>query len=501
MRPRDRMARSRVRRSLVGLAAAAALLGFGAGGLHDPVSAQDATGQTGEQLFGSYDLESRGVGVQTRYEIEGLLPGGAPVLDLTIPETLARFSSGPTGYGLASLLYPGGIIVNLNSLVAQAGADATNIPDYPVRAEAFYPAGPLDASSQAIGTQEVRTNELGVDARGLFPSIDANPAISVASVTSASRSGIEDDKAVSRTRVVLGGVNLLGGVISIDSLVTDLVAVHDGKEGAVDGGTTATGVRFLGLAASLTGDGLVLDEAPPAQGPGAPLGTVLNPVLGGLQQLTAPVQDLIEQVLDQAVPSLDEVLAAAGIQVSLLSGDEVQTDSGASAFRSAGLSLTLSYKGAEQQGLIELIESIPPDLRPNIGPLPNPVSFLANNHITGLTLGLGTVSALASGPFDADAGDGGDVSLDGGLPPFDVGGVGDPGFSTPLPELPGTTPGGDLGETIGSVASAGIPAGLIILLLLLSPLFGVASTRLADNVLAGTSSSCPSGLDEPPPRT
>ena len=494
MRPR-----SRVRRSVIGLAAAAGLLGVGAGGLHDPVAAQDA-GQTGDQLFGSYDLEARGVGVQTRYEIEGLLPGGAPVLDLTIPETLSRFSSGPTGYGLASLLYPGGIIVNLNSLVAQAGADASNIPDYPVKAEAFYPAGPLEAKSQAIGDQSVRTNELGVDAMGIFPSIDANPAISVASVTSASRSGIEDGKAVSRTRVVLGGVNLLGGVVSIDSLVTDLVAVHDGTQGAVDGGTTATGVKFLGLAAKLTSDGLVLEEAPPAQGPGAPLGTVLTSVLPGLEQLTAPVQDLVEQVLAQAVPSLDDVLAAAGIHLTLLTGEDVQTDSGASAFRSAGLSLTLSYKGAEQEGLIDLIESIPPDLRPNLGPLPNPVSFLANNHITGLTLGLGTVSALASSPFGTEGGDGGEVPID-GLPPFDVGDLGTPGFSTPLPELPQSTPAGGLGETAAAAASGAIPAGLIILLLLVSPLFGVASTRLADNVLAGTSSSCPSGLDEPPPRT
>ena len=61
MRPR-----SRVRRSLLGLAAAAAFLGVSAGGLHDPAAAQDA-GQTGDQLFGSYDLEARGVGVQARY--------------------------------------------------------------------------------------------------------------------------------------------------------------------------------------------------------------------------------------------------------------------------------------------------------------------------------------------------------------------------------------------------------------------------------------------------
>ncbi len=484
-----------LRRPFVGLALAAALLGLGAGGLH-PAVAQDGE-QTGDQLFGTYALESRGVGVQTRYEIEGLLPGGAPVLDLTIPETLARFGSGPSGYGLASLAYPGGVIVNLASLVAQTGADSSSIPDYPIKAEAFYPSGPTEADSSAIGDQQVRTNALGVDAKGTFPSIDANPVISVGSVTSASRSSIEEGKAVSRTRVVLGGVNLLGGVIAIDSLVTDLVAVHDGTAGAVDGGTTATGVRFLGLAASLTEEGLVLTEAPAVQGPGAPLGTVLNPILGGLQQLTAPVQDLLEQVLQQAVPSLDEVLAGAGIELSLLTGGDLQSDSGASAFRSAGLELSVRYAGAEQEQLIELIESIPPELRPNVGPLPNPISFLANNHIGGITLGLGTVSALASAPFGTEELPS-DLPL-GDLPSFDLGSVPSPGFQTPVPQLPEGDAPVDLGAAASAAAGAAIPAGVIILIILVSPLFGVASTRLADNVLAASSSSCPSGLDEPPP--
>ena len=47
--------------------------------------------------------------MEALYSIEGLLPGGAPILDLTVPETLARFGSGPTGYGLASIAYPGGL--------------------------------------------------------------------------------------------------------------------------------------------------------------------------------------------------------------------------------------------------------------------------------------------------------------------------------------------------------------------------------------------------------
>lgn len=489
--------RRTVRSSFVLLAALAALVGGVLGG---PARAQEAA-PTGDTLFGSYDLEARGTGVQARYEIEGLLPGGSPILDLTIPETLARFGSGPTGYGLASLAYPGGLIVNLGSLIAQsgAGADAANaIPDYPVKAEAFFPAGPLDAHSEAVGTQQVRTTDLGVDALGTFPAIDADPVISVQSVKSASRSSIEDGKAVSRTRVELAGVNLLGGVISIGSLVTDLVAAHDGTTGVTNGGTTATGVKFLGLAASLTDKGLVLDEAPPAAGPGAPLGTVLNPILDPLKGLTGPVQDLLEDVLAQAVPSLNGVLAGAGIDLRVLGGGAVTTDSGASAFRSSGLALSLTYKGKEQAQLSQLIESIPPELRPSVGPLPNPIAFLTENHISGLTLGQGSVSALASPPFDSSGGLSSDLPLDGELPSFDGSDLGSPGFSSAVPDLPSTPTGSGLGEQLASAASGAIPAAALLLVLVAGACMGILTTRLADNVLAPVSTACPSGLDKPP---
>jgi hypothetical protein len=493
--------RSRVRGPFAALAAAASLVGLGGLGAGVPAHAQEApASQTGESLFGSYDLEARGLGIEARYEVEGLLPGGSPVIDLTVPESLAKFGSGPTGYGLASLAYPGGVLVNLSSLVSQSGADGSAIPDYPIKAEAFYPSGPTEATSQAVGDQAVRSTDLGVDARAVYPGTDTDPVISVASITSASRSAIEEGKAVARTKVVVSGVKILGGVISIDALTTELVAAHDGTSGAASGGTTASGVRFLGLAAKLTDKGLILDKAAPATGPAAPLGTALDPLLGPLSQVTGPVQAALQQVLDQAVPSLNDLLGAAGIHLSLASGGPVTTDSGASAFRSSGLSLSFTYKGTEQKQLGDLIESIPPDLRPSLGPLPNPISFLVNNHIAGITLGLGQVSALASQPFGSDdLGDGFDPGAD--LGGFPDGGFTDPGFSAPLPDLPGPSSRGggvDLGDTVSAVASAAIPAILVLGVLLGAALFSIGTTRLADNVLAPVSNSCPTGRDQPP---
>jgi hypothetical protein len=489
----------RRRRRLALLVGTASLLGLG-GNL--PARAQESQ-VTGEELFGAFELEARGSGVQGRYELVGVLPGGAPVLDLTLPETLARFGSGPTGYGLASLAYPGPLIAGFGSLVSQAGGPGEQIPPYPILAEAFFPAGPVEAdSSEGPAVQKVVTGPLGVQANGTFPAIDAPPVVNVGSLASASRTAIEGEVAISRTRVDLSGITILGGVITIESLVTDLVAVHDGTTGSTNGGTVASGVKFLGLDASLTEKGLILAKAPPVEGPGAPLGGALGDLVGPLGELTAPVQDLLTEVLGQAVPQLDEVLAQAGIDIKLIDPVAAQSESGAASRVSSGLSLTFTYEGTKQDALVDLVNSIPPELKPALGPIPNPIEFLIQNHITGLAFAPASVSALATPPFPFD-----DLPLVPVDPlPFDPGGapeLGDPGFSTPAAPLPAppsspTSPVGPIDPASNALGDA-VPAMLVAIALLAAPLFGIGSSKLADNVLAPVSTSCPIGLDKPQP--
>jgi hypothetical protein len=461
----------------------------------------DPAATAGEALFGTYALEARGVGIEAHYEIEGLLPGGAPVLDLAIPETLARFSSGPSGYGLASLAYPGGVVVNLSSLVDQSGGDGSQIPPYPIKAEAFFPSGPTEVDeSQGGGQQKVVTDELGVEAAGSFPGVEAGPAVEVGTLVSSSRSAIEEGKAVSRTRVELGDVNILGGLITIESVVTDLVSAHDGSRGAADGGTRVTGVRFLGLAAAFTDEGLVLTDPPPVEGPAASVGGLLDPVTGPIRDGLTPVQEAIADVVEQATPRVDDLLAQAGVTVRVAEPEDLAVDSGAITRTSRGLSIELSYEGREQQQLTDLINSVPDELKPNLGPIPFPVAFLAENHITGLEIGPATVSALASPPFDIPPLP--DVALPptGSFDPGTGGELGAPSFATPVPQLPSTpsAPAGPLGD-LGTPFDGALPALLVLGALVLSPLFGLASTRLADNVLAPVTNRCPTGQDTPSP--
>jgi hypothetical protein len=492
MRLRDR------RRSLALLMGAAALLGLA--GAPDARAQDAASGPTGEDLFGSYTLEARGQGLRVRYEIEGMLPGGTPVLDLGMPESLARFTSGPIGYGVASLAYPGGVIVNMPSLVEQAGG-GSDTPPYPIKEEAFYPTGPTESGAEQPGgtAQRVTTNQLGVDVVASYPATTAPPILDVGSVRSAARSVIEDGKAVSRTRVVVNDVVLLGGVITIDSVVTDLVAVHNGTAGSASGGTVANGVKFLGLDASLTDKGFVLKEAPPVKGPGEPLGGALAPVVPPAGQALSPLQKALSDAFDQADPKLDDVLAMAGIHVSIVQPETVAGQPGAASLSSSGLLVGFDYYGRDQEALGQLIDAIPSELKPNLGPLSNPITFFTENHFTAIGIAPASVTSLATPPFPEFEVPSIDVPLpDQGVTVPGTSSLGDPGFTTPTPAIAAAAPGGDAsGEGASADLSGALPAALVAFALVLSPLFGLGSTKLADNVLAPVSTSCPTGHDRP----
>lgn len=483
------------------LLGAASLLGLG-GTL--PARAQDAAPTVDPaDLFGVYQLESRGQGVQLSYNIEGLIPGGTPVLDFGMPETVARFADGPSGYGLASMAFPGGIPTNLDALVTQSGGDGSQIPPYPIKAEAFYPAGPTeDGSSQPGLVQDVLTSGQGVQSTATFPSVVAPGLVTIEGITSASRGSIEGELAVSRSRVALEGVSILGGVITIDSLVTDLVAAHDGVTGSTAGGTAASGVKFLGLDATLSEDGIVLKKAPPVEGPAAPVGGVLGDLVEPLKGITGPLSEQLTAVLNAAVPQVNDILEQAGITIALLDPHDQQVAGGAASRITSGLSFTFGYKGKDQQALVDLIKSIPPELKPSVGPIPNPITFFAENHVFGLALAPASVSALAAPPFPEFGFPGGQPSLpfDPGTPPWsDTIAVG--GFTTtpaPLP-VPAAQPPALGGDPISELASGAVPAILVLLALLASPLFGMGSGRLADRLLLETATtSCPTGLDKPP---
>src|SRR5439155_14588644 len=162
--PRKRSRVRRRRRALAVLGGVALLAGLGANGA---ARAQSVLGDS-SSAFGGFKLQSHGEGLTITYDSPGLVPGTpSPLVAGSVPESLTNMDSGPSGFALASLVYPGPLLADLPTVLALGGfPNADQVPAYPVRSQAFYPAGPTDASQQVGSGQEtVSANEAAAHAQ------------------------------------------------------------------------------------------------------------------------------------------------------------------------------------------------------------------------------------------------------------------------------------------------------------------------------------------------
>ena len=504
-------------RRLVRLVIVAFLLGAVAS---PTVGAQTAGEEPDVSQFGGYIVSSRSNGFQVTYDSPGLLPTGSPIFQLSVPEAVATLNSGPVGYALASFVYPGPLVADLGSALAASGQE-TGIPPYPVRAEAFFPSGPTEARQGEQGTEMVATTAFGDSrARSSFSGLDFAPAAFVGSARSASQSVIEGDQVVSRTRTAISDVVLFGGIINIDSVITDIVATSNGAESASAGGTKVSGVTVLGLPATIDEDGLHFDEPPaadPSDNPvGGPidgaLGGALDPVRDGLGGAAEPLNQLLDELGIAGDDALQQLFEQSGIDVRLLG--PIETNDGGTIERTAnGLSITVNYDGSNTPVLTELLSLVPASALPpeNLGPIPFSPQALFNllkeTHITGVALAPANVSAAVSPAFVADTPEFvadvpiGDVEPGIGSDSPDLGSAGGTDFETATPELPPASPAtsgsSEPASAVSGLLGEAVPALAALAVLLGAPFFAAGSSRLADNTLAVATTSCPMGLDGP----
>ena len=121
----------RTRKRFAFLALAAFALGIAGA---PAVRAQEAD-QPDLDQFGGVIASARGNGLQITYDSPNLVATGSPVVQFSVPEALATISSGPVGYSLASFLFPGPLIADLDAALSASG-QSTGIPPYPIRSEA-----------------------------------------------------------------------------------------------------------------------------------------------------------------------------------------------------------------------------------------------------------------------------------------------------------------------------------------------------------------------------
>jgi hypothetical protein len=491
----------RRRRTLLALLGVALLAGVGAN-----ASAQSSASDTGATTaIGGFAVASHGEGITFTYNSPGLIPGTpSPLFAASLPESLTNMDSGPSGYALASLVYPGPLVADLPTVLALGGVpNANQIPSYPVRSQAYYPAGPTDASQQVGSGQEVvSAAEKLAPAQVVYGAAQLPPVMTAGSITSTSESEVADDQVVTRTRVELSNVDVALGLVHMDSIVTDLVATSDGNAAATDGTTTVNGMKVLGQPATIDASGVHLAPSAAAPPPSSSSASPLDPITNAVQPAVDPLNQLLASTLGSANEDVNKLLVQGGIDVRLIQPTEVKNGGEASRLAS-GVLVTIRYDGSTEPVLSSLLNLIPVESLPSqgVGPIPfsSPQSIvlaLKATHVETIGFAAGSVHAKAAPPVS--------------LPP--VSSTGTPlasstaanGFATPTPSIGaggnGSPAGG--GSSLGAnspvafVAAAPLAAVLSALLLLLAgSTFWFGSGRLADNVLSVSSSSCPEGLD------
>lgn len=481
-----------------------------------------ADAQTAEQpdidQFGGVIASSRGNPLQVTYDSPNLLATGSPILQFSVPEALSTISSGPVGYALASFLFPGPLIADLDAALAASG-QSTGIPPYPIRSESFYPSGPEEASQGEQGIEMVASTSFADSrARSSYAGMSLDPAAFVGGMAARSQSVIEGDQLVSRARSEISNFSVAGGLIAIESIVTDLVATSNGSDGATAGGTTVSGVTVLGLPATIDENGISFDDPPQQPDPENPIGGAIGGILGGgadpivdaLGGISGPLNDLLDQIGAGGDQALQQLFEQSGIEVKLI--DPVESVDGGLATRSAsGVSITMNYDGQNTPVFSDLLALVPVADLPSddLGPIPFSPQALARLlekvHTMQFAVGIADVSSSATPAFMFDPPT---FETPVATPPTPAGsasgGGGSTGgdFASPTPELPAPASSQTVSSAPASTETAfpfgeALPALLVLAVVLGTPFLAAGSSRLADNALAPAVGSCPEGLDHP----
>ena len=428
-------------RLALALVVSSTLLGAGSAEGQDVGSAPTLGGYSGRALAS---------GLQATYAPEGLIPTGTPI-DLGAPDALATIASGPSTFARASAADPGDLLANPDALFTLASGDYPQgtIPPYPYRVSASSGVGEPTAESNPAPGLSARVNAApnGSSARATMPAL-ATPAVAtVGSMASTATTKLDGGTVTVHSRSELDGIDVLGGLLHIESIVTDLTASSTGGATKLEGGTTVTGATVMEQPVTIDEKGV--------------RGTV-----GGVDANT--------------------LLEAVGITVTLPGPVELEGDhSGQRA--STGLRIEVGASDEQVPGLPDVLGGLPP--------LPAFVEDLLAaaraRHLVRMELGRGVVdlSARQVASFAAPTPLAPSIAPPIVEPPT-APAAPVPESAAPEADAPATgtaVPASDVGElSLGTGVGA-----LAILLLLVQPFVGDQLARIGALQLADTQEACP----------
>lgn len=425
--------------------------------------------QEAPAVLGGFRGSAAASGMHARYNLGDILPLPPPV-DIGAPDALATISSGPQTFARASVLDPGDLLANPDAILTLASPDypAGSVPPYPFRITASSSLGaPTAESNPGPGLQaRVNADQSGSGARATMPALDAPAVARVGSMTARTTTHTDGATVTVDARSDSSGINILG-MITIDSVVTELSATSDGNETTFTGGTRVVGAKVFGLPVTIDADGI-------HQAPGSP--TLLEGLFG---QLTGP---------------LDDLLASVGIHITLAGPVEVSSTR-AGQRGSDGLRIDFELSDRTFPALAALIDAVPPLENPIPGaPSIEDLLVVARaRHLVSIELGRGLVALEARPAATFAPATPLPTTAAPTLPPLTSGRPDlalPPAANVPTPPV-AERPPALIAEVPEVPAGAGVGA-LVLLALLAHPFIGQLLARGCAAVLApGRSESCP----------
>jgi hypothetical protein len=404
------------------------------------------------------------------------LAGAHPLSQIDIPEDTSDFETGPLGYGLSSLLWPGALGGNLGSLLGEAGAPSQLAPitdklNDPFKAESFYPAGPASATfppgAPSSGAIEMTSHadQNGSWAKAGLADVTV-PGLFDLRAVQGSTTATAADAAKSTASGAFHSLSLLGGAITIGASESTASAQSDGT--SPDGTTTTHlgAITVAGQQVSVGSDGLVVGPATSSS------------------LLSAVPTALVEQLV-----------SAINLKITPLPQSET-SQAPAEQITSGGLQISFSLPSNLSVSLN--CTSLPSQLA-QLGILCTLPGVLQGMSFT-FTVGRVSAQAIAAPPFD--------VSLDQSSPGLlsDLGTAApDTGTGGPLDlGVPAVTPGPSTAAAGGATVppqsirhaspvslSSPVGVGLLLGLLAAAVLIGLGLRRLTGMLGAPAADHCP----------
>ena len=185
-------------------------------------------------------------------------PAGAPypVAAGQMPHTEASLTTGPTGYALASVAWPGPLVANAGDLAVLLGAPhEAGDANYGGRAEARSPGGESDAelgpNMRAHAQDNVAEATATVEDFASVPG-----SLSAGSSTTHVRNVLEAERVVGVAESSTTDIVFAEGLVTIDSVETLAHAVSDGLQADADGSTVVNGLEVNGNPATVDEEGV-----------------------------------------------------------------------------------------------------------------------------------------------------------------------------------------------------------------------------------------------------